>query len=269
VEATSNVCQLKLVRGVGNYESGTACIMSAAVAHWRMSKGESIGTATDEMECCCPVVRAYLIRLNDSRVWDNDEQRTEMLTPLIPLLVNTRNKDLELKRAFMLADFAVRKIAPIALRFAGLEAEAAKLESLSEIVDEPTARAAVAAAARWAAASSAARWAAASSAAADAADVAAAARWAARWAAASAASAASSAAASAASSAAADAADVAADARWAASSAAAAAADSADSAAAAAAAAAADAARSMALAARSAIREQSVEIVRTLLAMKA
>jgi hypothetical protein len=116
---------LELIAGVGNY------------ADW---------TATDALDCCCPVIRRFLIRLNDSDVWDSDRQRTEMLSPLIPLLIDSLNPELIQKRALMLADFAVRKIAPISLRRAKQDASAAMLEALPEIVDELTARTAAVAA---------------------------------------------------------------------------------------------------------------------------
>jgi hypothetical protein len=52
-----------------------------------------------------------------------------------------------LSQAFIFADYAVRKFAPIALKVAGLKTEASKLRNLPEIVDEATANAAANAAA--------------------------------------------------------------------------------------------------------------------------
>lgn len=132
----------KLVSGVGNYDDGKACVMSAAVACYRLSRGKPMGEATDQMECCCRVIRSFLIRLNDSSLWRNDDHRTEVLMPFVSRLAGTKNPDLTQQRLYILADWAIRTIAADAMDIAKLPEQAAKLRSLSEVCDIPTANSA-------------------------------------------------------------------------------------------------------------------------------
>ena len=139
--------KFKLVQGVGNYSEGTACIMSAAVAYKRILDGVDIGEATDELDCVCPVIRAFLIRINDNAIWSDDLHRTNVLLPLIPRIVGTNNPKLLLKRMFFLVNWSVKIIAPLILRWQNFENRAEILESLKDIVDYESASAAGAAAA--------------------------------------------------------------------------------------------------------------------------
>ena len=76
---------------------------------------------SDSPECACPVLSAYGRALNDAM---SDEQR-QRLIPYIPLLIGTKSSfEVEQQRAFILADLAVRVIAPIALRQAKLNSRA-------------------------------------------------------------------------------------------------------------------------------------------------
>ena len=134
--------QLKLVSGVGDYESHQACIMSAAVAKHRLMHGEDLGKATDELECVCPVVRSFAIALNDLSWWDSDEERTQALMPFVDKILNTRNPELVVKRAYLCADRAMRVFAPMALEATGFKAEADKLRACAPIVDPKSAKAA-------------------------------------------------------------------------------------------------------------------------------
>jgi hypothetical protein len=148
---------------------------------------------TDAPACACPMLTAYAVALNDAMGTgpDGDALRARYLHDLAPMLVGSRSTpDVERRRAFVLADHAVRVIAPLALESAGLGDEAAKLRALDAVVDEQSADAAAWAAARsaWAAARTAARaaaWAAraAAWAAGDAGAAADDAAWAAAWAA--------------------------------------------------------------------------------------
>jgi len=123
-----------LVKGNGSYKQGTACVMSAAVAKYRLSKGESLGSATDELECACPVIRAILIGVNDDPSWKSSEERTELLTPWTDKVIDSRvDLALTIKRAFLLADRSVRVFAPIALKSVELIQEAEHLQSLQAI----------------------------------------------------------------------------------------------------------------------------------------
>ena len=98
---------------------------------------------TDHPECACPVLSAYGRALNDAMP---DEQR-QRLIPYIPLLIGTRsNLEVEQQRAFILADLAVRVIAPIALRCCHLVDESTVLETLPPIMDVTSAESAESAA---------------------------------------------------------------------------------------------------------------------------
>jgi hypothetical protein len=87
---------------------------------------------TDSPVCACPVISAFLRNWNDCL--PNDTERDRLLKPLIPRLVNTRNKSLEQKRSLMAADWLVRVHTPAWLRLAGLVKQAESLEQLPEII---------------------------------------------------------------------------------------------------------------------------------------
>lgn len=68
--------------------------------------------------CVCPVLSAYGRKLSDAMGCDNagDELRAKHLTGIAQLLLNTvGSRELRLQRAYLLADRAVRVIAPMAL----------------------------------------------------------------------------------------------------------------------------------------------------------
>ena len=90
----------------------------------------------------CPVIRAFLIRINDSAVWSDNLHRTNVLLPLIPRIVGTRNPELLSKRMFFLVNWAVKTIAPLILKELGFKINVVKLESLADIVDCESANAA-------------------------------------------------------------------------------------------------------------------------------
>jgi hypothetical protein len=94
--------------------------------------------------CTSPVIAAYAHSLGD---WLPDDER-QRLKAYIPRLVGTAEPDLELRRAFVCADAAVRVFAPLAFKAAGLVEEAAKLGALAP-VDRESAKSA------WSAAESA------------------------------------------------------------------------------------------------------------------
>src|SRR6266852_112630 len=58
---------------------------------------------SDNPECACPVISAFLRSWNDAL--PTDAERDRLLKPLIPKLVGTRNKALEEKRGLMAADW--------------------------------------------------------------------------------------------------------------------------------------------------------------------
>jgi hypothetical protein len=91
---------------------------------------------TDRPECACPVIGRYVIRLNDSRLFDGYR---DTLKPYLPKIIGTRSTQaIERRRAFIAADFAVRSLAPTALRALKREEWAAQLEAAPQIVDRST-----------------------------------------------------------------------------------------------------------------------------------
>ena len=104
---------------------------------------------SDHPECACPVLAAYGRALNDRMP---DDLRSALLADLAPRLVGTRSTpEVERRRAYVVADHAVRMIAPLALDAEGLSEQAAALRTLPQIVDPLTARTASYAAASYAA----------------------------------------------------------------------------------------------------------------------
>ena len=104
--------------------NSTFCVMEAVA----FVAGEKW---SDNPECACPVISAFLRSWNDGLPTDADRDR--LLKNLIPRLVNTRNKSLEEKRSLMAADWLVRVHTPAWLRLAGLAKQAESLEQLPEI----------------------------------------------------------------------------------------------------------------------------------------
>jgi hypothetical protein len=94
---------------------------------------------SDAPKCACPVVASLIRRFND-RLPD-DETRTRLLRPLLVKLVGSRSTpEVERKRAYLAADWAVRECTPLALESAKLTDEAAKLRALPPLVDAESAR---------------------------------------------------------------------------------------------------------------------------------
>lgn len=85
---------------------------------------------SDHPECVCPALGAFARAWNDGL--PDDATRTRILAPFIPRLVGTRSTpEVQDARAFMAADWAVRMYTPAWLRLAGLDEDAAALESLT------------------------------------------------------------------------------------------------------------------------------------------
>jgi len=127
---------------------------------------------TDHPPCVSPVIAAFVRRWNDDL---NDDARNQLLKPMIPKLLETASApEVEEARAFMAADWMVRKYLPAWLDLTpSLAKHAATMRALPTITDSATWLAVedpvrAAGAAAWAAARAAA-WAAARDAAGDAA----------------------------------------------------------------------------------------------------
>lgn len=101
---------------------------------------------SDSPECTCPVIAAFVRRVNDG--FDN-EYRQKLLIRL-PGLVNTVSKEHEQERGEFLAWKAINLFAPIALRAAGLNENADKLETFKDNLGEAAGASMDAAEAAWA-----------------------------------------------------------------------------------------------------------------------
>jgi len=87
---------------------------------------------SDHPQCVCPVVAAFGRAWNDALPSDDDRDR--LLKPLLPAMIGTASTtEVQDRRAFMAADWAVRVFTPTWLRRAGLTADADDLAGLPEL----------------------------------------------------------------------------------------------------------------------------------------
>ncbi len=104
--------------------NGRWCIMEAAA----FVAGEPW---SDHPECVSPVIGAFMRNWNDNLP---DDERTALLLPLLPKLLNTRGStELEQRRSLMAADWLVRTHTVAWLRLAKLDKQADLLANLPEI----------------------------------------------------------------------------------------------------------------------------------------
>jgi hypothetical protein len=131
---------------------------------------------SDHPECVSPVIGGFLRSWNDNLP---DEDRTRLLLPLLPRILNTAAPELEERRSLMAADWLVRVHTVAWLRLAKLDKSADALAALPEITAQvPSLRGPIEAARHDASAAWDAAWAAAGAAAGAAARAAA---WDAAW----------------------------------------------------------------------------------------
>jgi hypothetical protein len=139
-----------LVLAKGNHPKDTpeCCVMEAAsilacafaapepVPTWEEAVARFRECKTDTPEHASRVLTVFMQRLND-RATDDERQR---LKPYALKLVNTRaSHEVEVKRAYVLADWAVREGAPFAIEWRGFPEQAAALRSLPEVKDHDSA----------------------------------------------------------------------------------------------------------------------------------
>lgn len=123
------IAPLIMCHGVGDGKT-TSCVMAQAATINALRQGKTLDAPTDEMECACPVLRRLAIRLNDGAWWADDMERTAVLRPLIPLLLDSRGDvDLTLRRVFFMADKAVRELTPMRLEWVSNNAKNEKLKT--------------------------------------------------------------------------------------------------------------------------------------------
>jgi hypothetical protein len=94
----------------GNHPSREDGVCAMEAVAWLAGE-----THSDAPACTCPVIAVAVRRLNDL-IFD-DQERTALLQPLLPRLIGTRDprRAVARKRALVAADYAVRRIAPLAV----------------------------------------------------------------------------------------------------------------------------------------------------------
>ncbi len=109
------------------------CVMEAVA--WVAGEKHS-----DQPECACPIIGAFLRDWND-RISD-DETRTRLLKPLVPRLVNSKSTvAVELRRSFLALDWLAREQAPAWLSLRDdLKAHAVALRGLRPLTDAAACR---------------------------------------------------------------------------------------------------------------------------------
>ena len=140
---------IKLVHGVGTPDGG-GCWMAALSVYTN-------DEWSDHPACVCPVIRHLCIQINDAL--PSDESRGRIIGPRLFDPVGTKADEATTEaRRWVLADAAVRRFAPLALRVSGLSSEADNLASLPKVTPATAVAAGAAArAARAAGAAGAAR----------------------------------------------------------------------------------------------------------------
>ena len=135
----SAIESLPLPTGVGNLNVGLCAVARIVYA--------STGRVSDlaDADCIAPTIRAYMTALNDGLPREL-RQRLGTLELAHAVLAADTSPEAELRRAYLCADTAVRVFAVGALRAADLPNEAGKLSALAPIIDQASARNAVAAA---------------------------------------------------------------------------------------------------------------------------
>ena len=124
---------ITLKTGQHDPASGDMCLLEAVA--WIAGEPWS-----DHPECVDPVLAAFGRSWNDSL---SDEDRDRLLLPFLPRLVGTRSTaEVQDRRAFMAADWAVRVFTPAWLRLAKLDEHAEALEGLPELDSVEACRAA-------------------------------------------------------------------------------------------------------------------------------
>jgi hypothetical protein len=97
---------------------------------------------SDHPSCACPVIGSFMRSWNDAL--PDDDTRTRLLRPLLPLILNTRNIAVELERSYLALDWLVRVNLPEWLDLRDdLKAHAIALRGLAPLTDEASYRASI------------------------------------------------------------------------------------------------------------------------------
>jgi hypothetical protein len=90
---------------------------------------------TDHPECACPVITVFAISTND---WMNDVERQRLLPFVLRIAGSKASREIQEKRGYMCADYAVRVFAQLWVEFHNAS-DAAKMRKLPKIVDKASA----------------------------------------------------------------------------------------------------------------------------------
>jgi hypothetical protein len=124
-----NDWQIKLLAGSHRNPQNGSCVMEVV----SYIAGEKY---SDHPECACPLITTFAIAVNDRM----DDAARQRLLPFVLRIAGSKSTNkIEQQRRYMLADYAVRVFAPMALESANLLAEAKTLKALPKIVDKETA----------------------------------------------------------------------------------------------------------------------------------
>jgi hypothetical protein len=117
-------------------ERGSHIDISAGVCAMEMVAFLAGEMHSDRPVCTCPVLAAFVRRLND-RFDDSDRQ---LLKPFIPRLIGTRDEKKRDVRMYFFVNWAAREFAPTVLEDSGRVEDAKLLRDLDPITDGDSAR---------------------------------------------------------------------------------------------------------------------------------
>lgn len=130
---TIDLEKIHLDKGAHDSPEEGMCFIEA-VAFIRRAEDSSV-PFNDAPVCVSPVLRAFGIAWNDG-LPDDERQELKRYIPLLPGTAGSKEADE--KRSWLAADWLVRTYTPAMLRLAGLDEQAARLESLAELNPETT-----------------------------------------------------------------------------------------------------------------------------------
>ena len=111
------IAPLIMAKGVGNGKE-TACLVAQAATIDALRKGQTLDKPTDELVCACPLLRRLAISMNDADWWKSNEERTEHLRPLIPLLLDSLGSlALTKLRAARYSNAVIHELTPMRLEW--------------------------------------------------------------------------------------------------------------------------------------------------------
>ena len=109
-----------LCAGLGNGTPGHMCVEAAVCAAYGLPN-------SDAPPCVGAAVRGFKIALNDSPLWPSNQARAAGMRAVAIAQLGSVDLDQQ-EFAKRLAEGTIRRVLPIALRAAGLEAEAQRCE---------------------------------------------------------------------------------------------------------------------------------------------